>query len=337
MAQTKRKRRTKHRGNAAGSVEARGRTGRKPTPAKGGKGARGAPRPPRSGRRRGARPPTASAIATVALRRAHHAAAARPADGAGHRLLMFLAYIPLGLLHRPLRLPPASGQEGRRGSCRPWTSACSPSGRSRRTAFLLRRDGGDRALIVDPGDEAPQAAGRDRGARRHARRDPAHAHALRPRRRRRARRPRRPARPSTAPSSRCRCCRTSWPTCRGRASARSSPGTPSTRVAGGERWSSRASTSTCSSRPATAPATSPTRSPTPRRADRAVLRRRAVPGLGRPHRPARRRPRDAAGARSPTLLERFDDDTVVHPGHMGLTTLGAERAHNPFLRRARAA
>jgi hypothetical protein len=32
MAQTKKKRRTKHRGNAAGIVEARGRTGRKPTP-----------------------------------------------------------------------------------------------------------------------------------------------------------------------------------------------------------------------------------------------------------------------------------------------------------------
>jgi glyoxylase-like metal-dependent hydrolase (beta-lactamase superfamily II) len=32
-----------------------------------------------------------------------------------------------------------------------------------------------------------------------------------------------------------------------------------------------------------------------------------------------------------TLLDRFDDDTVVHPGHMGLTTLGAERATNPFL------
>jgi hypothetical protein len=32
MAQTKRKRRSKHRGNAAGSIEARGRTGRKPTP-----------------------------------------------------------------------------------------------------------------------------------------------------------------------------------------------------------------------------------------------------------------------------------------------------------------
>jgi len=31
MAHTKRKRRTKHRGNAAGVVEARGRTGRRPT------------------------------------------------------------------------------------------------------------------------------------------------------------------------------------------------------------------------------------------------------------------------------------------------------------------
>ncbi len=33
MAQTRRKRRTKHRGNAAGVVESRGRTGRKPTAA----------------------------------------------------------------------------------------------------------------------------------------------------------------------------------------------------------------------------------------------------------------------------------------------------------------
>jgi hypothetical protein len=32
MAQTKRKRRSKHRGNAAGSIESRGRTGRKLTP-----------------------------------------------------------------------------------------------------------------------------------------------------------------------------------------------------------------------------------------------------------------------------------------------------------------
>lgn len=33
MAQTKKKRQTKHRGNAAGQVEARGRTGRRPTAA----------------------------------------------------------------------------------------------------------------------------------------------------------------------------------------------------------------------------------------------------------------------------------------------------------------
>jgi hypothetical protein len=32
MAQTKRKRRTKHRGTAAGTIETRGRTGRPPTP-----------------------------------------------------------------------------------------------------------------------------------------------------------------------------------------------------------------------------------------------------------------------------------------------------------------
>ena len=42
MAQTKRRRQTKHRGNAAGVVESRGRTGRKPTAAeKTGKGAAG--------------------------------------------------------------------------------------------------------------------------------------------------------------------------------------------------------------------------------------------------------------------------------------------------------
>jgi glyoxylase-like metal-dependent hydrolase (beta-lactamase superfamily II) len=32
-----------------------------------------------------------------------------------------------------------------------------------------------------------------------------------------------------------------------------------------------------------------------------------------------------------TLLDRFPEDTVVYPGHMGTTTLGRERASNPFL------
>jgi glyoxylase-like metal-dependent hydrolase (beta-lactamase superfamily II) len=33
-----------------------------------------------------------------------------------------------------------------------------------------------------------------------------------------------------------------------------------------------------------------------------------------------------------TLVDRFDEETTVYPGHMGITTLGRERATNPFLR-----
>ncbi|MBV8429663.1 MAG: MBL fold metallo-hydrolase [Solirubrobacterales bacterium] len=33
-----------------------------------------------------------------------------------------------------------------------------------------------------------------------------------------------------------------------------------------------------------------------------------------------------------TLVDRFPEETTVYPGHMGLTTLGRERATNPFLR-----
>jgi hydroxyacylglutathione hydrolase len=33
-----------------------------------------------------------------------------------------------------------------------------------------------------------------------------------------------------------------------------------------------------------------------------------------------------------SLLNAYSPETTVHPGHMGLTTLGAERASNPFLR-----
>jgi hydroxyacylglutathione hydrolase len=47
---------------------------------------------------------------------------------------------------------------------------------------------------------------------------------------------------------------------------------------------------------------------------------------------------DLPGADGPTLMESIrslldshPDETVVHPGHMGITTLGAERASNPFL------
>jgi hydroxyacylglutathione hydrolase len=47
---------------------------------------------------------------------------------------------------------------------------------------------------------------------------------------------------------------------------------------------------------------------------------------------------DLPGGDGPTLIESIGrlldshpDETVVHPGHMGITTLGAERASNPFL------
>src|SRR4051812_30389598 len=57
MAQTRKRRRTKHRGNAAGIVEARGRTGRRPADGKGGRGSVSASG--RGGRRdRWATPPT---------------------------------------------------------------------------------------------------------------------------------------------------------------------------------------------------------------------------------------------------------------------------------------
>jgi hydroxyacylglutathione hydrolase len=32
-----------------------------------------------------------------------------------------------------------------------------------------------------------------------------------------------------------------------------------------------------------------------------------------------------------SLVERFPEESIVYPGHMGITTLGAERATNPFL------
>ena len=47
---------------------------------------------------------------------------------------------------------------------------------------------------------------------------------------------------------------------------------------------------------------------------------------------------DLPGGDGPTLLEslrllvdRFPEETTVYPGHMGITTLGAERNTNPFL------
>src|SRR3954452_2636260 len=60
MAQTKRKRRTKHRGNAAGAIEARGGTGRKPSADEQKAGAKP------GGRQRARKPPSWSGAAAKA-------------------------------------------------------------------------------------------------------------------------------------------------------------------------------------------------------------------------------------------------------------------------------
>jgi hypothetical protein len=97
MAQTKRKRRTKHRGNAAGVVETRGRTGRKPTAGERKADARAKrlerfDKPPtwKSAANRAAIATLLFIVAVVVLFRQSMGAAI--AIGG----LMFLLYIPLG-------------------------------------------------------------------------------------------------------------------------------------------------------------------------------------------------------------------------------------------------
>jgi hypothetical protein len=95
MAQTKRKRRSKHRGNAAGMVESRGRTGRQVAPAKGGRG--GALRTDRLDR-----PPSwrsaanRAAIATVLFIAVITFLQKNLVLALGIGAFMFFTYIPLG-------------------------------------------------------------------------------------------------------------------------------------------------------------------------------------------------------------------------------------------------
>ena len=98
MAQTKKKRRSKHRGNAAGVIETRGRTGRKPTAEE-----RKAADKEQSRRDRMSRPPTWKA----ATQRAALAAVVfgvllvlafgqKPGQAIALTCFVFLFYIPLG-------------------------------------------------------------------------------------------------------------------------------------------------------------------------------------------------------------------------------------------------
>ncbi len=108
MAQTKRKRPTKHRGNAAGMIEARGRTGRKPTatekrPAGGSAGKGTGRREPMLKEDRYDKPPSwkmsinRAVIACVAvLGISLIIKALTPAQAIGFLPIILLIYVPLG-------------------------------------------------------------------------------------------------------------------------------------------------------------------------------------------------------------------------------------------------
>ena len=107
MAQTKRKRRSKHRGNAAGTVESRGRTGRKPTGSekKSGGGSSKAGGQSSAERRadRLSRPPTwrsainrAMIAAVILVLLSIFAFKQKPAAAFGFALFALIVYIPMG-------------------------------------------------------------------------------------------------------------------------------------------------------------------------------------------------------------------------------------------------
>ena len=190
---------------------------------------------------------------------------------------------------RPPARPSASRISGARsGDGRPHAS---PSARSRRTATSLRRDGADRGADRRSGrggrahPRAPSTSWGS-GSTRSSSPTPTSTTSAPSRRWRR-----RPGRPSTAPRSRCRCSPTSCPTSRGPASGRTRATTPTRPSRAASSSSSPGSRSTSCSRPGHSPGHVTYSIPDE---DGAVLRRRPLPGLGRPRRPAGRRLGDPA-------------------------------------------
>ena len=168
------------------------------------------------------------------------------------------------------------------------TARCFTVGPLQENCWIVaRRRAGDRRRPRRRGAAADRRARRPRARDRG---DPPHPHALRPRRRGRARSRATPARRSTARRSRCRC----WPT----STATSFPGygpfesyDADHTLDGGEQLQLAGLDIDVIFTPGPQPRP---RQLQHRRARAAAVRRRALPGLGRPHRPARRRPRHAA-------------------------------------------
>ena len=291
MAQTKRKRRTKHRGNAAGQVETRGRTGRPPSPdrAQGGGQAgahgplrapavvaqRGQPRPDRHGalRRRGHPLLRADRSCSAVALGGVHAADLHPAR----------------LLHRLVLLQAAA-----RPSCRAARAlsgmdlAMLTVGPLQENAFLLRRDGRRPGAARRPRRRgrapAPGASRRPgRRSRRSCSPTPTSTTSARSRPS-----PRRPAPRSTARSSRSPVLAdinsyVSWPGVRPVRELRRRRDGRGRRAPEPRRARHRRD---LHARPQPRP-----RHLRDRGRGRPALRRRALPGLGRAHRPAGRRPR----------------------------------------------
>ena len=194
--------------------------------------------------------------------------------------------------------------------------------------FLLRREGSDRALIVDPGDEAERilAAIEELGVKRRG--DPAHPLPLRPHRRRRPgrqgdRRPRLLPRDRDPDPRRHHGLRPLAP-----ASAPSRATTPTRRSPAARRWSWPGSRSTC----IFTPGHSPGHVTYSIRDEEAIFSGDVLfqGSVGRVDLPGGDWA-DAAGVDPHAGRRPLPTRPPSIPGHMGITTLGAERATNPFL------
>ena len=341
MAQTKKRRRRKHRGTQGG----------RSTPAR----RAAAPAQPRR-RRKSARPlqqargGAGSRVDEPPTWRSARQSAASIAAAIFAVLLVVLFKQPARARPRPRRPAcspstsrsattstsscgaAASGARSRRASGRtagePMDVRMLTVGPVQRTASSPAATAPTAALVVDPGDEAERILAAIEELGIDGRRDPPHPHATSTTSARSRRSRGRPARRSTAPRSRCRCSPTSWPSSRGPGFGPFESYEADQTVAGGEKLELAGLEIDVIFTPGHSPGH--VTYSIPRRGG-ALLRRRPLPGLGRPHRPAGRRLGDAArvdprpGRRASRRRRR------VYPGHMGITTLGAERATNPFL------